>query len=304
MNLRDIKYLLAITETCHFGKAAERCFVTQPTLSGQIKKLEEELGVTLFERTNRSVVITEVGERILVHARLLLEQANAIRQVAQAYQDPLASPLRIGIIPTLSPYLLPLILAPLRRDYPQLRLIISEDLTENLLKYLRNHEIDAALLATKPEDSDLKITPLFNEPFWLAYPENHPIHNKALNCQQDLDGIELLLLAEGHCLTQQIMKVCKHALEQGSGDVADLRATSLETLLQLVRAGFGCTLVPALAVDTTKTIGPGITLRQLHLVDATRQIRLVYRNTYPRETVLAAFMKIIRQQLPNVVHII
>ena len=178
MNLRDLKYILAVAETRHFGRAAERCFVSQPTLSGQVKKLEDELGVVIFERTNRSVEITPVGEDILAHARLAVEQADTIEQVARAHQDPLAGPLRIGAIPTLSPYLMPLVLVPLKRTCPKLRLILSEEITESLLLRLDRHELDAALLATQPDDRDLDILPLFDEPFWLAHPRNHPLNEK------------------------------------------------------------------------------------------------------------------------------
>jgi LysR family transcriptional regulator, hydrogen peroxide-inducible genes activator len=143
MNLRDLKYIVAVAETRHFGRAATRCFVSQPTLSGQIKKLEDELGVVVFERTNRSVEITPVGESILAHARLALEQASAIEQVARAHQDPMAGPLRIGAIPTLSPYLMPLILVPLKHAYPKLTLVLSEELTDALLARLHRHELDA-----------------------------------------------------------------------------------------------------------------------------------------------------------------
>ena len=145
MNLRDLSYIIAVADTRHFGKAAERCFVSQPTLSGQIRKLEDELGVTIFERTNRRVSVTSVGEEILRHARQMMEQAAAIRSLSAAQRDPLAGPLRIGVIPTISPYLMPLILAPLKRQHPELRLVLSEETTERLLQRLHNHEIDAAL---------------------------------------------------------------------------------------------------------------------------------------------------------------
>jgi LysR family hydrogen peroxide-inducible transcriptional activator len=178
MNLRDLKYIIAVAETRHFGRAAERCFVSQPTLSGQIKKLEEELGVTLFERTNRSVEITPVGSVILTHARLILEQADLIQQLARAHQDPLAGPLRIGVIQTLSPYLMPLILMPLRKQHPQIKLVLSEEQTDALLERLRNHEIDAALLATPVTEQDFESLPLFDEPFWIAYPRKHPFSSR------------------------------------------------------------------------------------------------------------------------------
>jgi LysR family hydrogen peroxide-inducible transcriptional activator len=301
MNLRDLKYIITVAETQHFGKAAERCFVSQPTLSGQIKKLEEDLGVTIFERTNRSVEITPIGAAILVHARQMMEQADAIEQLAQAHQDPLAGPLRIGAIPTLSPYLIPLILLPLKRQYPQMKLVLSEELTDTLLERLRNHEIDAALLATAVNEADLESIPLFDEPFWLAHPRDHALYNKEKITRKDLDSVELLLLSEGHCLAQQAMEVCHLKERDSQGEMADLRAASLETLLQLVGAGFGCTLVPALAIGGSWASGSGIVARQLELPDAYRRVSLVFRHSYPRRAALDAFAQVILENLPNTV---
>jgi LysR family hydrogen peroxide-inducible transcriptional activator len=304
MNLRDLKYIISVAETRHFGRAAERCFVSQPTLSGQIKKLEEELGVTIFERTNRSVEVTPVGEDILIHARQMMEQADAIEQLAQAHQDPLAGSLRVGAIPTLSPYLMPLILVPLKKHYPQVRLVLSEEVTDTLLTRLHNHEIDAVLLATPVEEPDLEIIPLFDEPFWLAHPRKHPLYNKDDITRKDLDHVELLLLSEGHCLAKQAMEVCRMKERSEQGEMADLRASSLETLLQLVGAGFGCTLVPALAVRGSWTTDTGIIARPLAIKDAYRTVSLVYRNTFPRRAAIEAFAHIIRGNLPNTVHLL
>lgn len=299
MNLRDLKYILAVAETRHFGRAADRCFVSQPTLSGQIKKLEDELDVVIFERTNRSVEVTPVGEVILSHARLALEQAEAIEQAARAHQDPLAGPLKIGAIPTLSPYLMPLVLIPLKRACPKLKLVLSEEITDMLLGRLARHEIDAALLATAVEESDFDSMPLFDEPFWLAHPVNHPLHDQEEITAEDLEEVELLLLADGHCLTHQVMEVCRLAERPTHGEMADLRAASLETLLQLVAAGFGCTLIPALAIRDGWMADSGIVTRQLDLPDAHRRISLVYRRSFPRRRTLEAFAEVVRQQLPN-----
>ena len=301
MNLRDLKYILAVAETRHFGRAAERCFVSQPTLSGQIKKLEDELGITIFERTSRSVEITPIGETILTHARLLVEQANAIEKVARAHQDPLAGPLRIGAIPTLSPYLMPLILVPLRKQYPQLRLVLSEEITDSLLARLHHHELDGILIATPVEDQDLVQMPLFDEPFWLAHPRNHPLYAKDEISSQDLEEIDLLLLSEGHCLTHQVMEVCRLTERSQQGEMADLRAASLETLLQLVGAGFGCTLVPALAIRGGWMTDSGIIARRLDLPEAYRRISLVYRRSFPRPAALRALADVILAHLPNTV---
>ncbi len=302
MNLRDLKYIIAVAETHHFGRAADHCFVSQPTLSGQIKKLEEELGVAIFERTNRSVEITPVGESILDHARQIIEQADVIQQLAIAHQDPLAGPLRIGAIPTLSPYLMPLILMPLKKLYPQMQLVLSEEMTDVLLQRLHKHEIDAALLATAVDEQEYDVLPLFDEPFWLAFPTDHPFYHKDRICLADLEETELLLLSEGHCLAKQAMEVCHLSERKAQGAMADLRASSLETLLQLVSVGLGSTLVPALAMRGTWTSGSGIVASPLEMKDACRRVSLVFRKSYPRKKALKAFCAVILENLPNTVH--
>ncbi len=301
MNLRDLKYLIAVAETEHFGHAAAQCFVSQPTLSGQIKKLEEELGVVIFERTNRSVSITPIGSEIVKHAKLILEQADVIRQLAQAQRDPLAGALRVGAIPTVSPYLIPLILMPLKAQYPQMRLVLSEEITDMLTRRLLDHQIDVAILATAVKEPELEVMPLFEEPFWLAHPRDHELYNKDEISRRDLNRLDLLLLADGHCLTDQVMDVCRVKEGMLDNEMADLRAASLETLLQLVGAGFGCTLVPALAVRGAWTTDSGIIARKLGLKDAYRRVQFVYRKTFPRKQAIEALAEVIRKQLPNTV---
>jgi LysR family hydrogen peroxide-inducible transcriptional activator len=302
MNLRDLKYLVAVADTRHFGQAAERCFVSQPTLSGQIKKLEEELGVTLFERTKRSVETTPLGNAIVAQAKQVLEQADALRHLAQSSQDPLVGPIRMGAISTLSPYLMPLILKPLKKQYPQLKLVLTEELTDTLLVRLGKHEIDAALLATPVENPDFASMPLFDEPFWLVHPRSHPLSGKKRIVQADLDGADLLLLAEGHCLAEQAMEVCHMQKRDIQGDMADLRAASLETLLQMVAAGLGSTLLPALALKTASARDRGVMARQLKLPDTYRRISLVFRRTFPRRQALEAFAEVVLRYLPDTVY--
>lgn len=301
MNLRDLKYIIAVAETHHFGQAAERCFVSQPTLSGQIKKLEQELGVAIFERTNRSVEITPIGSELLAYARRILEQADAMQQLARAHQDPLAGPLRIGAIPTISPYLMPLILKPLRQQHPALKPVLSEELTDVLLQRLHDHEIDTALLATPVDDSDFDVIPLYDEPFWIAYPREHPFYTRERIRLRDLDRENLLLLAEGHCLAQQAMEVCRIKERHGQGELADLRAASLETLIQLVAAGYGVTLIPALAMGGTWTGGSGVVAQPLAIADASRRVSLVLRRSFPRRAAVEALAVVILAQLPNTV---
>lgn len=302
MNLRDIQYIIAVAETRHFGKAAERCYVSQPTLSGQIRKLEEELGVAIFERTSRSVTITPVGEQILAIGRQITEQVDAIQQLARAQQDPLAGPLRLGAIPTLSPYLMPLILLPLKRRHPQMKLVLSEELTDSLLQRLHHHEIDAALLATTVEDPRLDEIPLFDEPFWVAFPRKHDFYTREKIRLRDLQQEELLLLSEGHCLAQQALDVCHLKDRQVQGQMADLRAASLETLIQLVRSGFGITLIPALAMRGSWATGGGVVAQPLELAGASRRISLVYRQSFPRAQALQALAQVIIDNLPNTVY--
>lgn len=301
MNLRDMSYLVAVAEAGHFGRAAERCFVSQPTLSGQIKKLEEELGVVIFERTRRSVQITPVGEQILAHARLILEQADSIRQLAQHHLDPLAGPLRIGAIPTLSPYLVPLILKPLAQQYPQMKLVLSEELTNTLVQRLLHHEIDAALLATDVDDHDFETIHLFEEPFWVAFERDHSLYLKDKITRKDLRSSELLLLSEGNCLSSQALDVLQLGARDSGSEMADLRASNLETLIQLVAAGQGVTLVPALALLGSWTSGSGVVTRPLEIKGAARRVSLVFRRSFPRAEALQAFAKLITECLPNTV---
>lgn len=301
MNLRDLKYIIAVAETCHFGKAAEHCYVSQPTLSGQIKKLEDDLGLVIFERTKRSVEVTPVGKEIVALARLVLEQADAIEQLARAHSDPLAGSLRIGALPTLSPYLIPQMLHPLKQQYPKLKLVLSEDVTDSLLKQLMQHELDAVLIATPVENSDLVVVPLFDEPFWLAHPRKHPLYYKDEITQEDLADLDVLLLSDIHCLAHQTMDVFGLSDRPVRGELGDLRAAGLETLLQLVGAGFGCTLVPALAVRGSWMTDAGIIARRLDLPHASRRVSLVYRQSFPRRQPIDAVINVLIGQLPNTV---
>jgi LysR family hydrogen peroxide-inducible transcriptional activator len=301
MNLRDLEYLIALAEKGHFGRAAEACHVSQPTLSSQVKKLEEYLGVVLFERSNKAVVITPVGAQVVEHARMALQQVRLLKEAAQAHRDPVSGPLRLGVIPTLSPYLMPLVLRPLIARHPKLRLVLSEEMTAALLQRLRRHEIDAALLATPLEDADLSAWPLFDEPFWLAHPRDHALYQVEEISAAHLEHVTLLLLADGHCLTDQVLDVCQQAVAREQHEFGDLRASSLETLLQLVGAGFGCTLVPALAMRGGWMTDSGIIARPLNLPGASRRVVLAHRRSFPRAKALEALATVILDHLPNTV---
>lgn len=298
MNLRDISYVLKVAELKHFGKAAQACFVSQPTLSGQIKKLEQELGVEIFERNNRIVELTSVGKEVVQHGLLMLEQADAIKNLALSYQDPMAGSLKLGVIPTVSPYMMPRILAPLKKRYPQNTLVLSEEFTDVLLQRLRLHEIDAAIIATQVDNNEFCTIPIFKEPFWLAYPSDHSISKvKSIEICHLLDA-NLLLLAEGHCLAQQTIDLCGQS-RVGRSDMADLRASSLETLLQLVAAGYGSTLIPALARTGSWLKNKNISICQLDLNVAYRNVAIVYRKSYPRVRAIHNLVELIKMNLPE-----
>ncbi len=299
MNLRDLKYLVAVDEQRHFGKAAEACFVSQPTLSGQLKKLEESLGVVLFERTARSVVPTPVGERIIERAKRLLAQAEEIEVLAQAQRDPLAGPLRVGAIHTISPYLVPRILGGVRERWPQMRFILEEGVTQHLVRELAEHRLDAALIATEEDVPELTAIPLYDEPFWFAHAVRHPFAGDREIGLLHLKDADLLLLADGHCLADQVLDLCRSGTGMQAHDRADLRAENLETLIRLVGLGFGSTLVPALAVREAWLAEAGVVARPIPLPQACRRVVLAHRRSFPRPEALHALAALIRERLPD-----
>jgi LysR family transcriptional regulator, hydrogen peroxide-inducible genes activator len=287
MNLQELSYFVAVAEHRHFGRAAQACHVSQPTLSGQLLKLEQQLGVTLFERNNRRVSITPIGEKMLEHARRALEEAELVKSVAKTSRDQLVGPLKLGVIPTLAPYLIPLILGPLREAYPQLTIELWEDVTVSLLERLRSQRLDAALLATAIPESDLTSVALFDEPFLAALPSSHRLASRTKIDVGDLAD-DLLVLADGHCLAGQAREACGRrgdALRQRA-----LQAASLETLANLVAAGYGTTLAPQLAASSMER--RGVVLRPL-MGKASRTIRLASRPTFPRPKALQALAKVI-----------
>lgn len=289
MNLRDLRYLLAVAEHQHFGRAAEACGVSQPTLSVQVRKLEELLGVTLFERTSKTVAPTPACERLIGHVRAAVAETDAILAVARNLRDPLSGRLRLGIIPTLAPYLLPLIFAPLREALPALEVEPWEDQTASLVAKLRAHELDAALLATEVTETDLASRPLFDEPFLAALPPDHPLAGRDVVAEADL-AQDILVLADGHCLREQALAACGR-----SGALSDaLRTTSLSTLLNMVAAGYGTTLIPGLAAGAAQDAG--IVLRPL-TTHAGRTVRLAWRRRFPQRTALDAVGDVIASRL-------
>lgn len=277
MNLSDLRYLVAVADHRHFGRAAEACFVSQPTLSTQIKKLERELGVELFERHPRQVLLTAAGEQVLQHARQAVAEAEAIREVARQARDPESGSLRLGVFPTLGPYLLPHVVPAVHERFPSLELLLVEEKTEVLLQRLQEGKLDVAVLALPVEGDHLATEALFEEDFVLAVPSDHPLARSRRKVDLSvLAGEQLLLLEEGHCLRAQALSVC-HL--HGAGERAGFRATSLETLRQMVAGGAGLTLMPELSVRPPVPDYRGVRLLSFSNPAPSRRVGLVWRST-------------------------
>lgn len=292
MTLQELRYLVAVADERHFARAATACHVSQPTLSTQIKKLEDYLGVVLLDRSQRSVRPTPVGEQVIAQARIVIEEFDKIRPLVRSKGDPMEGPLRLGVIPTLGPYLIPQLLPALRARYPKLRLLLREDLTANLLERLSAGTLDAALLALPVPGDGLAASELFREPFQVALPQGHALARKRRLQEEDLTGESVLLLEEGHCLRDQALEICGATR---SPDSEEIRATSLETLRQMVAAGIGCTLLPALAV-ATGAADTGLTeIRPFARPAPTRTIGIVSRTRFPRAEAVSRLGELVKE---------
>jgi LysR family hydrogen peroxide-inducible transcriptional activator len=296
MTLQELKYLVALADQGHFGRAAEACFITQSTLSTQIKKLEAFLGVTLFDRSLRRVTPTPIGREIVAAARNVVEETERIRALAKHAQDPMARTLHLGVIPTLGPYYLPHALTVVHKKYPGLRLLLREEMTPQLLEHLADGQIDAALLALPVADDVLRAEPLFYEPFFAALPADHALTTRTRLKVSDLAAEKLLLLDEGHCLRDQALDVCG----AGGAGREEVRATSLETLRQMVGLGLGVTLLPALAVDAGPRIGrKAVEIRPFKSPPPGRTIGLVWRRRAPFPETFERLVQTLRDTLPD-----
>ena len=284
MNLRDLRYLIALAELRHFGKAAEACFVSQPTLSTQIRKLEEELGVVLVERAPRKLMLTAAGQDVVLRARRIVAEVEQMKESARRSRDPEAGSLRLGVFPTLGPYLLPHVVPQLRERFPQLELLLVEEKSDVLLARLREGKLDATLLALPLHDDQLHAEWLFDEPFVLAAPRQHALASRTSLAMAELSDETLLLLEDGHCLREQALDVCRLTNAQ---ERTGFRATSLETLRQMVAAGVGVTLLPALSVHAPIVQPANIRLVPFTAPAPSRQIALVWR----KSSALDAFLR-------------
>lgn len=284
MNLRDLGYFIALADHLHFGKAAAASFVSQPTLSTQIRKLEEELGVALVERAPRNVMLTPAGREVAARARRVIADVEQMREAARRSQDPEAGKVTLGLFPTLGPYLLPHVVPAIRARFPQLELLLVEEKSDVLLERLQQGRLDAALLALPVGDDQLHVEFLFEEPFVLAVPETHPLAGHDALSMSDLSGERLLLLADGHCMRDQALDVCHLS---GAGEKGEFQATSLETLRQMVAANVGVTLLPMLAVKPPVARSDSIGLVPFRDPPPSRRIAMVWR----RSTAMGSFLR-------------
>ena len=291
MNLRDLQYVVRVADLGHFGRAATACHVSQPTLSGQILKLEQELGVAIFERSGRQIRLTRAGEKIVTEARRATEAAESIATIAAASRDPFVGDLRIGIIPTIAPYLVPTLLPKARDALPDAPLTLVEDVTDDIVRPLAEGDLDGAVVASSVQGDRLASIALFTESLSVLMPAGHRLAAQRTVRAADIDPKSLLLLNEGHCLRDQALDFCGHP-DLGRSAGADTRATSLETLLHLTAAGYGVTIVPAIALALWSGMTDKVVARPL--VGAQRAIQLVHRRDAPRRAALERLAEVLR----------
>lgn len=292
LKLKDLRYLVAVAEQKHFGRAAASCFVSQPTLSAQLKKLEQSLGVQLIERAPRRVALTEAGQAIAARARRILETTEELVTLARAHRDPLAGNLRLALLPTIGPYLLPHVVPALRRGLPRLQLRLYEYQTAPMLEKLHAGELDLGILALPVELNGLAARELYREPFTVALPEQHRLAGQPCVRVADLKHERLLLLEEGHCLRDQALEVCGRV---GLRDAQDFRATSLETLRQMVATGAGVTLLPELAGRGAYRNARGVVLRPFAPPAPLRHVGALWRPSTARQAAIDALCRLISE---------
>jgi LysR family transcriptional regulator, hydrogen peroxide-inducible genes activator len=302
MTLTELKYIVAVARERHFGRAAEACFVSQPTLSVAIKKLEEELGVLLFERGSTEVSVTPIGLQIVEQAQRVLEQSNAIREIAKQGKDPLSGPLRLGVIYTIGPYLLPNLVRRMIQDAPSMPLLLQENYTVKLLESLRQGEIDVALLAEPFSDHGLVTQPVYDEPFIVAVPRAHRWARRKSVDAEELKSETMLLLGAGHCFRDHVLEVCPE-LSRFSANTAGIQKTfegsSLETIRHMVASGIGITVLPVTAKPEGRDDG---LLRYLRFTSPpTRTVSLAWRKSFSRAQAIEALRRsILAAELPGV----
>ncbi|PHM72793.1 DNA-binding transcriptional regulator OxyR [Xenorhabdus kozodoii] len=295
MNIRDLEYLVALAEHRHFRRAADACHVSQPTLSGQIRKLEDELGVMLLERTSRKVLFTQQGMLLVEQAKTVLREVKVLQEMASLQGESMSGPLHIGLIPTIGPYLLPLIIPELHKLFPKLEMYLHEAQTQNLLAQLDSGKLDCAILALVKETEAFIEVPLFEEPMKLAVYEAHKWAGRDNIKMSELSGEKLLMLEDGHCLRDQAMGFCFQA---GAKEDTHFRATSLETLRNMVAAGSGITLLPDLSVPSERQ-RDGVCYLECYEPEPKRSVILVYRPGSPLRGRYEQLAEAIRSKMGN-----
>ncbi len=289
MTLTELRYIVAVARERHFGRAAEACFVSQPTLSVAIKKLEEELDVKIFERGANEVTMTPLGEDIVRQAQSVIEQASAIKDIAKRGKDPLDGPLRLGIIYTIGPYLLPELVKHCIELYPRMPLMLQENFTTKLLDMLRTGELDCAIMAEPFPDAGLAVAPLYDEPFVVAVPASHPLAKRERISAEELKAETMLLLGNGHCFRDHVLEVCPE-FARFSTDAEGIRksfeGSSLETIKHMVASGMGVTVVPALSVPDQ--VPDHLRYIPFEAPAPTRRVVLAWRRTFTRYEAVAA----------------
>ena len=293
MTLTELRYIVAVARERHFGRAAEACFVSQPTLSVAIKKLEEELEVRLFERGTTEVSVTLLGEAIVQQAQIVLEQAAGIKEIAKRGQDPLSGPLRLGLIYTIGPYLLPELVRNTIARTPQMPLMLQENFTTRLLEMLRSGELDCAIMAEPFPDAGLAVAPLYDEPFVVAVPSGHPLAGRDRITAEELKKETMLLLGTGHCFRDQVLEVCPEFARFASdaeGIRKSFEGSSLETIRYMVASGMGITVVPQLSVRAFERSSGSDHVRYIpfELPVPSRRVVLVWRRSFTRYESIAA----------------
>jgi LysR family hydrogen peroxide-inducible transcriptional activator len=288
MTLTELRYIVALARERHFGRAAEKCFVSQPTLSVAVKKLEEELGVILFERGQSEVSMTPAGEPIVRQAEKVLAEAARVKELAETAGDPLAGPLRIGAIYTIGPYLLPKLVPLIRARAPKMPLMIQENFTTKLLEALKSGELDVAVLALPVQEPGLVAQPVYDEAFRVLVPAQHPWAKEKVVAPEHLLDEPLLMLGRGNCFREQVLDLCAQA---GIGGPQVLEGSSLETIRLMVATGVGITVMPATAVDTLPQDDPLLRVRPFTEPTPTRRVGLVWRASFPRHQAIDLLRK-------------
>lgn len=304
MTLTELKYIVAVARERHFGRAADACFVSQPTLSVAIRKLEEELGVVLFERGGTEVGVTPIGLRVVAQAQRVLEEATNLKEIARQGHDPLEGPLRVGVIYTIGPYLLPRLVPAQIEVAPQMPLVLQENFTVRLLELLRQGEIDCAILALPIPDAGLSVRPLYDEPFFVALPKHHPWAARSTISTSELKEETMLLLGAGHCFRDQVLEVCPELSRfsaSSEGIQRTFEGSSLETIRHMVAAGIGITVLPASALNTHDPKNDLLAYVPFSAPVPDRRVVLAWRKSFPRTSAIDALTQAIRAaDLPGV----